>query len=340
MNTLAKDGLATTRETEASRSPSIEISQFVTFSVNEYSNVYLSLAANHPIASKDSTFEVRLDRGRLTSFKHFEKLLTELEREGSTIPPDNPVLGISCRNVLANFRCGAWVRGVTPSFLTVQHEDALRSTRPYHFLAFRSGRFSIEERFPTRSYLDGCNWAISGVPIYWDGEDVADRMLAEISDFSHLFKLPRGADPTVTPESIERWRFLRDVVKQCLYLPRAEAARRFREVTAGLVVQRTYLHNCAGVTDDGKLIVIIANASLTEIAAKLADLGARRAIVLDNGGSSSVFYFRNTDLDRGVQLIAGPNFRPAGTAYLFAILKGDQYSSLPSFDLRRDDICE
>ena len=96
-------------------------------------------------------------------------------------------------------------------------------------------------------------------------------MLAEIADFSHLFKLPRGADPSVTPESIERWRFLREVVKECLYLPRAEAARRFREVTAGLAVQRTYLHNCAGVTDDGKLVVIIANASLTEIAAKLAD---------------------------------------------------------------------
>lgn len=340
MNILANDTLATTRETEASRSPSILTSQFVTFSVNEYSNVYLSLASNHPIASKDPTFEVRLDRGRLSGFEHFEKLLAELERVGSSISSGNPVLGISCRNVLANFRCGAWVRGVTPSFLTVQHEDASRSARPYHFLAFRNGRFSIDEEFPKRSYLDRCNWAISGVPIYWDGEDVADRMLAEMADFSHLFKLPRGVDPSVTPESIERWRFLREVVKQCLYLPRAEAARRFREVTAGLAVQRTYLHNCAGVTDDGKLIVVIANASLTEIAAKLADLGARRAIVLDNGGSSSVFYFRNTDVQAGIQLVAGPNFRPAGTAYLFAVLKGDQYCSLPSFDLRRDDISE
>lgn len=306
--------------------------------MSEYSNAYLSLASNHSIASKDPTFEVRVDRGRLSGFEHYKKLLAELERVGESIPAGNAVLGISCRNVLANFRCGAWVRGVTPSFLTVQHEDVSRSARPYHFLAFRNGRFSIDEAFPQRSYLDGCHWAISGVPIYWDGEDVADRMLAEMADFSHLFKLPRGADPTVTPESVERWRFLREVVKQCLYLPRAEAARRFREVTAGLAVQRTYLHNCAGVTEDGKLIVIIANASLMEIAAKLADLGVTRAIVLDNGGSSSVFYFRNTDLDRGVQLVAGPNFRPAGTAYLFAVLKSDQYSSVPSFDLQREDI--
>ena len=305
--------------------------------MSEYSHAYLSLASNHSIASKDPTFEVRVDRGRLSGFEHYEKLLAELDRVGESIPAGNAVLAISCRNVLANFRCGAWVRGVTPSFLTVQHEDASRSARPYHLLAFRNGRFSIDEAFPQRSYLDKCHWAISGVPIYWDGEDVTDRMLAEMADFSHLFKLPRGADPSVTAESVERWRFLREVVKQCLYLPRAEAARRFRDVTAGLAVQRTYLHNCAGVTEDGKLIVIIANASLMEIAAKLADLGATRAIVLDNGGSSSIFYFRNTDVDRGVQLVAGPNFRPAGTAYLFAVLKGDQYSSLPSFDLRRDE---
>jgi hypothetical protein len=152
-----------------------------------------------------------------------------------------------------------------------------------------------------------------------------------MADFSHLFKLPRGADPTATSESVARWNVLHERAQRCLYLPRAEAARNFRELTNDLAHQDTYLHNCAGVTADGKLIVIIANASLTEIAAKLAEFGARRAIVLDNGGSSSVFYFRNPDVDGGVQLIAGPNFRPAGTAYLFVVLQGDQYSSLPSF---------
>lgn len=303
------------------------------FSVDEYSDVYLSLASNNSIASKDPSNEVRLHRGRLSALQHFEKLRDGLERVGSPIPSGNPVLGISCRNVLANFRCGAWVRGVTPSFLTVQHEDPSRSDRPYHFLAFRNGRFSIDEAFPERAYLDRCRWAISGVPIYWDGEDIEDRMLAEMADFSHLFRLPRGADPSVTPESIERWKHLRELTERCLYLPRAEAARKFREFTNGLAPQNTYLHNCAGVTVDGKLIVVIANANLLEIAAKLASLGAKRAMVLDNGGSSSVFYFRDTDVKSGIQLIAGPNFRPAGTAYLFAVLKGNQYRSLPSFDL-------
>jgi hypothetical protein len=333
LNIPAKDTPSTTPDTEAYQSSGIAISQFVTFCLNEYSDAFLSLASNHSVASKDPAIEVRLDRGRLNVFQHFEKLLGELKRGKISIPAGDPVLGISCRNVLANFRCGAWVKGFTPSFLTVEDEDPSRSERPFHFLAFRNGRFTIDEAFPERAYLDECNWALSGVPIYWDGEDIADRMLAEMTDFSHLFKLPRGGDPTATPESIERWKDLRELAKRCLYLPRAEAAMKFRELTTGLTEQDTYLHNCAGVTVDGKLIVMIANASLTEIAAKLAALGARRAIVLDNGGSSSVFYFRNTDVNSGVQLLAGPNFRPAGTAYLFTVLKGDKYRSLRSFEL-------
>jgi hypothetical protein len=296
--------------------------------VKEYSDVYLSLASTQSIAAKDPSSEVRPDRGRLTVFQHFERLSAEQERISSAFHSGSPILAISCRNVLANFRCGAWVRGVTPSFLTVQHEDSSRSERPYHFLSFRDGRFSIDEAFPEPSYLNGCSWAISGVPIFWDGEDVENRMLAEMTDFSHIFKLPRGADPSVTHKSITRWHTLRELAERSLYLPRDEAARKFRELTEGLASQETYLHNCAGVADDGTLIVIIANASLKEIAAKLAALGARRAIVLDNGGSSSVFYFRNPD--SGIQLVAGLHFRPAGTAYIFAVLKNDQFSNLPS----------
>jgi hypothetical protein len=323
--------LPTISQIDSPRSVSFSTSQFAAFSLHEYSDVYLSLASYMPIAAKDPSFEVSLDRGRLTVFEHFEKLLSEASPDGASIPSGTPVLAISCRNVLANLRCGAWVRGRTPSLLTVQSEDSSKSRRPYHFLAFRDGRFSIDEAFAESAYLDTCSWAFTGVPVYWDGEDIRDRMLAEVADLSHLFKLSRGADPSVTKESVARWRFLQKFVTQCLYIPRAEAVRRLREVTDDLPPQDTYLHNCAGVTVDGKLIVIIANGRLEDIGGKLADLGARRAIVLDNGGSSSVFYFRNSQVDSGLQLVAGPNFRPAGTAYLFAVLKDGQYRSLRSF---------
>ena len=327
MDILTNDTVAKAHSEGSPSASSIAISQFTAFSVDEYVDAYLSLAANHSIASKDPTSEVCPERGRLTAGQHFEKLLVSA---GLRIPSVSAVLGISCRNVLANFRCGAWVRGVTPSLLTVEHEDPSRSRRPYHFLSFRAGRFNIDEEFPVPSYLNSCSWVMSGVPIYWDGEDVDERMLAEIADFSHLFELPRGADPLVTRESVARWRVLREAVEQCLYLPREEAAEKFRKLTSDLAPQERYLHNCAGVTDDGRLIVIIANASLKEIAAKLAALGARRAIVLDNGGSSSVFYFRNTEISSGIQLVAGPNFRPAGTAYIFVVLRSDHFRSLPA----------
>jgi hypothetical protein len=300
------------------------ISQFSAFGLPNGVNVRLSLATHIPLAHKDQSRECNIDRGRLTVQQHFERIFCEAGLPTS----GKAVMAVSCRNALSNFRCGAWVRGVTPKLLTVQDEDCSKSRRPYHFLGFKDGRFAIDEGFADTACLERFDWAVSGVPVYWDGEAVYDRMLAEISDFSHVFKLPRGADPSATEESLSRWRHLQQVATECLYLPRSEAVRRIRQKTEGMIRQDAYLHNCAGVTPEGQLVIVIANGRLERIGEQLADLGATRAIVLDNGGSSSVFYFRNGADASGVQLVGAPNFRPAGTAYFFAVLKEDRYCSL------------
>jgi hypothetical protein len=307
------------------RCGNIGISQFGVFRVNDYIDVHLSLASSTAILRKDQSREINIERGRLTVFKHFEKLSAEMSRRGRSLPSDSSILAISCRNVLANLRCGAWIKGLTDSLLTVQNEDSSKSLRPYHFLAFRDGRFSIEEAFAESSFLKDCDWAVSGVPVFWDGEDVWERMLVESSDFSHLFHLPRGVDPSATNDSVARWRELLKLACDCLYLPRADAARILCEATSNLPLQNSYLHNCAGVTAEGELIVMMANGNLEHIGRKLAELGATRAIVLDNGGSSSAFYFPSIDVDSGIQLMAAPNFRPAGTAYLFAVLQEGRF---------------
>ncbi len=305
-----------------------KVSQATVLSVDEFDEAHLSLATKTPIQEKDQRRENRLSRGRLTIEEHLDNARRQAGLRGKPFPEDRPTLAISCRNVLSNPRCGAWVRGFTSQFLTVQGEDPRLSRRPYHLLGFRSGRFSIEEEFVEPDRLKEYDWAFSGVPIYWDGQEIAPRMLAETTDFAHVFRLPRGFSPSAVDSTTERWQSLRDLTRKTLYLPRAEAYARILEVSEGLPLETTYLHNCAGVTDDGRLVVMMANASLEDIGMKLHGHGARRAIVLDNGGSCSLFFYPNGVSGSVIQLAAGPNFRPAGTAYLFIVLSGPSYSIL------------
>jgi hypothetical protein len=102
---------------------------------------------------------------------------------------------------------------------------------------------------------------------------------------------------------------------------------RFREETSGLQYEDAYMHNCVGITADGQLINMINYTNLRQMARDLRNAGATRALVLDNGGSSSVFYFDNLPPDSAsvVQIIAGPNYRPRGTAYIFIVLSSGTY---------------
>lgn len=306
--------------------PSLQVSQFATFHLDDYETVHLSLASDESIAPKDQNSELLIQRGRLTVQDHFAKVFDEAKRRGHPISTHAPILAVSCRNVMANPRCGAWIKGVTPAFLAPGNEDPAKSRRPYHFLGFRNGRFVLDEMFLSSHSLTRYDWILTGVPVYWDGEQIHNRMLAEISDFSHVYQLPRGSDPHATPQTVERWRQLRSLAAECLYASRDETMDRITEATRGLLPENNYLHHCAGVTADGKLLIMAAHGALEKIGARLASMGAERVLVLDNGGSCSIFYFPG-DTRQPVPLFAALNFRPFGTAYLFGVLRNSYYRS-------------
>lgn len=307
----------------------MHISQAATFQIEDAVRAFLSLASDEAVHAKNPSRDTVVSYGRLPLTDHLHKLVAEADYRSASLLRSQPVLTISCRNVLANPRCGAWVRGRTPSFLCVTNEDPSRSLRPYHVLGFKHGRFVLDELFPDSGALADYEWALSGVPIYWNGEPIRDRMIAETSDFSHIYALPRGGHPDATERSVARWRQLHDRALEVLYAERRDAAGALLELTTDLPVETTYLHNCAGVTEDGRLIVIVANGGLERLGRALAACGAARAIVLDNGGSSSVSYYPNGCENAGVQLIAAPNFRAAGTAYMAIVLGTPIYAPIP-----------
>jgi hypothetical protein len=92
-----------------------------------------------------------------------------------------------------------------------------------------------------------------------------------------------------------------------------------RKEARGMVREDEYLHNVVGLTADRKMCVLIANGRLEHLGREIAKHGAQRAIMVDNGGSSTVFHFPKGFTQPPTQLVAGLNFRPSGTAFLVVV---------------------
>jgi hypothetical protein len=297
----------------------LECRQCLSLEIDSFDAMHLSMAAGHPLRSKDAALNPEMSEGRLTVREHLSHLVDSCMQQGDPIDPEAPLLAVSCRNVLANPRCGAWNKGRTPRFLTVSEEDPERAQRPYHVLGLKGGQVVIEELVPRRRALNSFEWMVSGVPVWWDGQRVFPRMLPEVADLSHVFRLPRGQHPLATQETISRWRRLRRIFWDLIASPREVTFAEMRRETRGLEREDDYLHNIIGVTPQGQLRVLVANGRLERLGQRLAASGARRALMVDNGGSSSVFWFRRGYRQRPIQLIAAPNYRPRGTVFLFVV---------------------
>jgi hypothetical protein len=74
----------------------------------------------------------------------------------------------------------------------------------------------------------------------------------------------------------------------------AEIAARF-----SLRVQDGYLHSTLGVRENGDLVLLIQRGSLAQLGSAQMALGARRAILLDNGGSSGYAVWAPEKVRRG-----------------------------------------
>ena len=293
--------------------------------IDFWERMLLSLASNRQLKRKNPTLKQSPAEGRSTVEEHLSHLVQSCKEHGNPIAPTAPLVALSCRNVLANLRCGAWIKGRTTGFLTVIEEESARARRPYHALGLKNGRLVIEEFIPRPDTLNSFEWLVTGVPVWWDGEPVFQRILTEAADPSHVFHLPRGHHPLATKETISRWQRLHRRFLDLVNSPLDEAFREMRKSALGLKRENNYLHNVVGVTADGRLRVLVGNGRLERLGKRIAECGVKRAIVVDNGGSTSVFYFPRGFRHRAIQLVAAPNYRPMGTALLI-VVRPDQVS--------------
>lgn len=287
-------------------------------------NIHLSMGRTTSLPPKkvaSVSSEGHLQEGRLLPDEHLE-LLFEKKR----INEHSPLLVISVRNLLSNLRCIGYV--AENKDLACVTGEQLGSPRPYHVLGKTwEGEMVMEELSPnTNSVVDRFEWFLSGVPVLWDNEDpdtLLTRLVPEVADPSHIWHIPRGGHPQATRETNQQWETLHSEFLACLSKTRNSASERLQGLAnrLGLKRESAYAHNIIGLDGQRNLCQLVGSGQLEQLGREFGErYGAGRALVVDNGGSITTLFYPSGLNGPNVQLVAMPNHRPRGTAYLVAEL--------------------
>lgn len=320
--------------------------------INRYKKIHLSLSRYTPPRKKDA--KNAKEEASCPSNYQDEKITRILPRDHlQNLFDDNrienfkcPLMLISVRNVLSNLRCLGYIKGKTEKPLGVDEEYKLlnelltqnknsnssenSNSRPYHILGEKNGKFIIEEWKP-HGNLD-FSWFISGVPVLWEDEEynIYQRIVTEAADHSHVWHLPRKHHPEINDTAITHWQQLQEIFTKTLMAPREEAYLELEKYAKKNKLKReeNYLHNILGVDEKGKLCQLVEVGKLEDLGQKIKNLGVRRAICVDNGGSvTTIFYpkglITGALTENYFPLVAAPNHRIPGTAYLIFELEED-----------------
>ncbi len=177
-------------------------------------------------------------------------------------------------------------------------------------------------------------WAVTGQPLVWDGVVSSVTTLAgNTYDIRHLWALRWEAwqkcpgDFSIYQEMMSC--FMRNLAASVTTRGESmlEIAARYRVPPA-----EGYLHSSLGMTDSGELLLLMQTGSIIDVANSQRALGARRAILLDNGGSVGVGYWSRyewqrigwTNLrDRPTFIGNGSYFRPRAHSVVIVELRTD-----------------
>jgi hypothetical protein len=282
----------------------------------------LMLACYKAVSAKNVT-AVSLTAETLQARKTSEELLQMHKAQLQSI--DSPMATVSVRNVLANHRCIAFHENYRQP-VAVKGE-VFNSIRPYHALGLtKNNRLEITEIFITPETLKNYRWFITGVPVLWDEDtpsSLLDRLLAEVSDISHVYFLPRGQHPAATPYTEKIWHEIHDIFLGNLSASRKQAAEAVRHLASHYQLEREsrYFHHLLSVDEEGRLCELADTGSLEALGLKIHSLfGVKRAICVDNGGSVAMHYYAKGIQGEGVRL-SHLNYRTRGTAFLCMQLK-------------------
>lgn len=159
--------------------------------------------------------------------------------------------------------------------------------------------------------------ALTGLPLVIDGRPVSRSfVVANCSDPAHAYEVhPKG----LIGPSAQAWHDLanawevgkQDGVDDETLYRRLDAVAQCH----GAKPSRNLLHCVLGRRSNGSVLCAAITGALTGIASTLAALGVEQAIVLDNGGSVGWYYCPEAGATP-VVVVAGPNHRPTGTAFI------------------------
>jgi hypothetical protein len=307
--------------------------------------LHLSLSYYHPPSKKELDQASHTKIGRKVPLEH----ISDRVEDGTLVDAACPLFVMSCRNVLSNLRSVAYVKGKTeerirgnrksvedrPIGVAEENEVLLRS-RPYFVFGMKDGKAAMESLDPKSwgSIKETYTWFISGVPVLWDdfvGDALFRRIVTEASDHSHIWNIPRGSHPAATDSTRAVWRELQGIFQSSLTEPVESASKKMIEFADRNKLEREeyYLHHIIGLDGEGHLCNLVAHGRLEELGVQMKQLGVRRAICIDNSGSITLQLIRKWKKDlppeEVLNLVAAPNQRLPGTAYLIAELEDSSF---------------
>jgi hypothetical protein len=296
--------------------------------IDDYSDVILSLSQNHAPKKKDLLGTEHTKKDRKTPTEHLQQLISQ-----KRLQKEVPLMVISCRNVLSNFRCIAYIKDLMPEPLSVLYENPNQSKRAYHILGQKQGKLCIETWNPSKSSCKDYDWFISGVPVLWDDIDPQDlykKIVTEAADHSHVWVLPRGNHPDATDESRSLWQEIQNIFQVNVHDSRDNAYAAIEKCINKHTMTRetNYLHNILGLDNQGNLCQLVETGKLEDLGQKLAKRNVKRALCVDNSGSITIQFYKKGFPGEACQLAAAPNQRPPGTAYLVVVLPDAGFGSL------------
>ncbi|MDH7501859.1 MAG: hypothetical protein QHJ82_03975 [Verrucomicrobiota bacterium] len=263
----------------------------------------------------------------------------------------DPWFFVSARNLGNNLRIVAWTR--SRGLFELNGEEAVSSGRVYTCLCKTESGLAIDRlTFSSEGPLvggqapQGLLWACSGQELVWDGKpNPIERIIPYTYDLRHVWQIPvsgtlgsdgLGGASKELEEMIDLFVRLRDRTPE-------ETAKELIKLAAERAYERASdcLHNAVGITQDGREAVFVqCVGTFEDVAGRLIQAGAWRAIELDQGGSC-VWMISDKDCPDGRVLAVSHYHRPRGLAALvFRLRSIDDCAVMGRGELVRQGVLE
>jgi hypothetical protein len=253
------------------------------------------------------------------SRRPYEEHVRELKQRAQ----DSAWIVVGNGNLLSNLGIVGWHDGRT--LRVAREERRMQIGWAYScFWAAKSGRtgigrFSFQDGLPRPleeqpAGFGELAWVTSGQPILWDGKVARpEEVIAETYDVRHVYHLPTtvGDDP-------QKQRALRQVCEfttlwvNRLGEPAAQATEALNAFAAQecLGTEDRYLMGALGADEEGRVYLVQRHGSISDVAQALRDRGAKRAILLDQGGGVGTYYRSNRHCPAGAFIFRSRDLRP------------------------------